>query len=36
MQAINGSHAAITQLAQTLNVGFDQVQNAVNQLGQLM
>lgn len=36
MQAINGNHAAITQLAQTLNVGFDQVQAAVNQLGQLM
>lgn len=36
MQAINGSQAATTQLAQTLNVGFDQVQAAVNQLGQLL
>lgn len=36
MQAINGNQAAMTQLAQTLNVGFDQVNAAVNQLGQLM
>lgn len=36
MQAINGSQAAITQLAQTLNVGFDQVQSAINQMSQFM
>lgn len=36
MQAVHGNNAAIAQLSQTLNVGFDQVQAAVNQMSTLM
>lgn len=36
MQAVHGNNAAIAQLSQTLNVGFDQVQVAVNQMSTLM
>lgn len=36
MQAVHGNNTAIAQLSQTLNVGFDQVQVAVNQMSTLM
>ena len=36
MQAVNGNTGAIAQLSQTLNVGFDQVQSAVNQMTTMM